>query len=213
MSAIPSRSQGAQRLLNKNVTALIPDFPFHYARYLWQAAILKKPLGHVAPQHYGEQVLIVGAGVSGLVAAYEAMRMGLHPIVVEASGRIGGRLYSQVVGDRNDPHARVICELGAMRFPKSGKALMHYFNKVGMDANSTDFPNPGSLAAPVPLSITRTNRRTTNAMTCRKNTNESKTCSSATSSSRIRSVLPTWKMRCRKPRSIRAKSRQSGTRS
>jgi monoamine oxidase len=148
MSAIPSRSQGAQRLLNKNVTALIPDFPFHYARYLWQAAILKKPLGHVAPQHYGEQVLIVGAGVSGLVAAYEAMRMGLHPIVVEASGRIGGRLYSQVVGDRNDPHARVICELGAMRFPKSGKALMHYFNKVGMDANSTDFPNPGSLAAP-----------------------------------------------------------------
>lgn len=148
MSAIPSRSQGAQRLLNKNVTALIPDFPFHYARFLWQAAILKKPLGHVAVPHYGEQVLIVGAGVSGLVAAYEAMRMGLHPIVVEASGRIGGRLYSQVVGDRNDPHARVICELGAMRFPKSGKALMHYFDKVGMGGNSADFPNPGSAAAP-----------------------------------------------------------------
>lgn len=148
MSAIPSRSQGAQRLLNKNITALIPDFPFHYARYLWQAAILKKPLGHVAPQHYGEQVLIVGAGVSGLVAAYEAMRMGLHPVVVEASGRIGGRLFAHVLGDRNDPQGRVICELGAMRFPKSGKALMHYFNKVGMGGNSADFPNPGSAAAP-----------------------------------------------------------------
>ncbi len=148
MSAIPSRSQGAQRLLNKNVTALIPDFPFHYARYLWQAAILKKPLGHVAPQYFGEQVLIVGAGVSGLVAAYEAMRMGLHPIVVEASGRIGGRLHSHVVGDSSDPRNRVICELGAMRFPKSGKALMHYFDKVGMSENSADFPNPGSPAAP-----------------------------------------------------------------
>lgn len=148
MSAIPSRSQGAQRLLNNNVTALIPDFPFHYAWYLLRAAMLKQPLGRVPEEQLGAQVLIVGAGVSGLVAAYEAMRMGLHPIVVEASGRIGGRLYSHVVGDRNDPRDRVICELGAMRFPKSGKALMHYFDKVGMSTNSADFPNPGSPAAP-----------------------------------------------------------------
>ena len=148
MSAIPSRSQGAQRLLNNNVTALIPDFPFHYAWYLLRAAMLKQPLGRVPEEQLGAQVLIVGAGVSGLVAAYEAMRMGLHPIVVEASGRIGGRLYSHVVGDRNDPQNRVICELGAMRFPKSGKALMHYFDKVGMSTNSADFPNPGSPAAP-----------------------------------------------------------------
>ena len=148
MSAIPSRSQGAQRLLNNNVTALIPDFPFHYAWYLLRAAMFKQPLGRVSEERLGEQVLIVGAGVSGLVAAYEAMRMGLHPIVVEASGRIGGRLYSHVVGDRNDPQNRVICELGAMRFPKSGKALMHYFDKVGMSTNSADFPNPGSPAAP-----------------------------------------------------------------
>lgn len=148
MSAIPSRSQGAQRLLNNNVTALIPDFPFHYAWYLLRAAMLKQPLGRVPEEQLGAQVLIVGAGVSGLVAAYEAMRMGLHPIVVEASGRIGGRLYSHVVGDRNAPQNRVICELGAMRFPKSGKALMHYFDKVGMSTNSADFPNPGSPAAP-----------------------------------------------------------------
>jgi lysine 2-monooxygenase len=148
MSAIPSRSQGAQRLLNNNVTALIPDFPFRYAWYLLRAAMFKQPLGRVSEERLGEQVLIVGAGVSGLVAAYEAMRMGLHPIVVEASGRIGGRLYSHVVGDRNDPQNRVICELGAMRFPKSGKALMHYFDKVGMSTNSADFPNPGSPAAP-----------------------------------------------------------------
>lgn len=148
MSAIPSRSQGAQRLLNNNVTALIPDFPFHYARYLWQAAILKKPLGQVPEAQQGSQVLIVGGGVAGLVAAYEAMRMGLHPVLVEASDRLGGRLYSHVAGDPQDPDNSVICELGAMRFPKSGKALMHYFNKVKMVSNSADFPNPGSPAAP-----------------------------------------------------------------
>lgn len=148
MSAIPSRIKGAGRLLANDVTALVPDFPFHYAQFLQQAVANAKPLGQIASQHYGSQVLIVGAGAAGLVAAYEAMRMGLHPVVVEASERIGGRLYSYVAGDPADPANSVICELGAMRFPKSGKALMHYFDKVGMTANSADFPNPGSQATP-----------------------------------------------------------------
>lgn len=92
-------------------------------------------------------MLIVGAGVAGLVAAYEAMRMGLHPVVVEASERIGGRLYSKLQGDPENPGDQVLCELGAMRFPVSGKALFHYFRKVGMSENSADFPNPGTAAA------------------------------------------------------------------
>ncbi|MFO2462157.1 FAD-dependent oxidoreductase [Pseudomonas sp. 15FMM2] len=144
MSAVPSRVRNASRLLTLGVTALIPDFPFHYANYLQKARVSNSALAHIDPCAYGKQVLIVGAGVAGLVAAYEAMRMGLRPVVVEASDRMGGRLYSRVVGDVGDPENSVICELGAMRFPKSGKALMHYFDKVGMTANSTDFPNPGA---------------------------------------------------------------------
>lgn len=148
MSAIPSRSKGAARLLANDVTALIPDFPFHYARFLETAASQGTPLARVSHLAYGSQVLIVGGGVAGLVTAYEVMRMGLHPVVVEASDRIGGRLYSHVAGNPQDPDNSVICELGAMRFPVSGKALMHYFNKVGMTARSTDFPNPGSAFTP-----------------------------------------------------------------
>lgn len=148
MSAIPSRTKGATRLLSNDVTALIPDFPFHYARFLNQAASNGTALAQVSSSAHGSKVLIVGAGVAGLVAAYEALRMGLHPVVVEASHRMGGRLYSQVVGDPQDPANSVICEMGAMRFPVSGKALMHYFDKVGMTANSADFPNPGSAATP-----------------------------------------------------------------
>lgn len=146
MSAIPSRSKGAARLLTDDVTALIPDFPFHYARFLNQAASNGTALAQVSNSAHGSKVLIVGAGVAGLVAAYEALRMGLHPVVVEASHRMGGRFYSYVVGDPQDPANSVICEMGAMRFPVSGKALMHYFDKVGMSANSADFPNPGSAA-------------------------------------------------------------------
>ena len=49
-----------------------------------------------------------------MVCAYELMRMGLHPVVLEASDRIGGRLYSKKLGNPGDG---VICELGGMRFP------------------------------------------------------------------------------------------------
>lgn len=145
MSAIPSRSpRKAPLSASKDVTALVPDFPFHYGQYLSAARAAGTPLCRVPPSCWGEKVLIVGAGVAGLVAAYEVLRMGLHPIVVEASERIGGRLYSKVMGD---PGAEVICELGAMRFPLSGKALFHYFAKVGMTGHMADFPNPGTVAA------------------------------------------------------------------
>lgn len=147
MSAIPSRTFGTERLQANDVSALIPDFPFHYGRYLQQAVNNSTHLGSVAAAHHGTQVLIVGAGVAGLVAAYEAMRLGLHPVVVEATDRIGGRFYSFVKEHPDTPEQNVICELGAMRFPRSGKALMHYFAKAGMTANSSEFPNPGSAAA------------------------------------------------------------------
>lgn len=51
MSAIPSRSRGAARLLAQDVTALVPDFPFHYSRFLNQAASDSKPLGQVFQQY------------------------------------------------------------------------------------------------------------------------------------------------------------------
>ncbi|MBU5192927.1 hypothetical protein, partial [Vibrio cholerae] len=82
MSAIPSRSKGAARLLANDVTALIPDFPFHYARFLNQAASNGTALAQVSSSAHGSKVLIVGAGVAGLVAAYEALRMGLHPVEI-----------------------------------------------------------------------------------------------------------------------------------
>ena len=147
MSAIPSRTLAAGRLLANDVSALIPDFPFHYGKFLKAAQAAGTALGQIEQRHYGTEVLIVGAGVAGLVTAYEAMRLGFKPIVVEATARIGGRFHSLVKESPEGAASNVICELGAMRFPRSGKALMHYFEKVGMTSNSADFPNPGSAAA------------------------------------------------------------------
>jgi monoamine oxidase len=85
-------------------------------------------------------VAIVGAGVAGLVAAYELMKLGLKPIVYEAS-RIGGRLRSHTFAGTDG----VIAELGGMRFPASSAAFYHYVRKLGL--KTEPFPNPFSAAA------------------------------------------------------------------
>ncbi|MEL7159520.1 MAG: FAD-dependent oxidoreductase [Bacteroidota bacterium] len=43
------------------------------------------------------QVIIIGAGAAGLVAAIELERAGIHPILLEASDAVGGRLRTDVV--------------------------------------------------------------------------------------------------------------------
>ncbi len=51
---------------------------------------------------------MVGAGLSGMVTAYELMKLGLRPVVYEAD-RIGGRLRSERFGG----HPEAIAEMGA----------------------------------------------------------------------------------------------------
>jgi monoamine oxidase len=44
-------------------------------------------------------VAIVGAGLAGLVAARRLVAAGLHPVVVEARERVGGRLLNEEIGE------------------------------------------------------------------------------------------------------------------
>jgi protoporphyrinogen oxidase len=43
-----------------------------------------------------ETIYVIGAGVSGLIAAYELEQEGYHPIVIEQSGEVGGRVKTVV---------------------------------------------------------------------------------------------------------------------
>lgn len=143
MSSIPSRSRYTSKTRGKEggLTALIPDFPFDYGGFLEAARQNKKrPLFSLPEEAKGKRVLVVGAGAAGAVAAYELLRMGLKPVLVEASDRYGGRMNAHHLGEGPQ---EVIAELGCMRFPVSGKAGKHYFEKVGMWDKSIDFPNPG----------------------------------------------------------------------
>jgi len=121
----------------RGYSAIGPDFPFDYESWLAHPA----GLGTVPHDAHGEPVAIIGAGVAGVVAAYELARMGLRPVLYEA-GRIGGRLRSEPFGGADG----VFAELGGMRFPRSGRAFFHYAELV--DTETRPFPNPLTPAAP-----------------------------------------------------------------
>ena len=54
--------------------------------------VAEEGLGHRSGER--KRVLIIGAGMAGLVAAYELRRQGHEPVVLEAQNRVGGRVYT-----------------------------------------------------------------------------------------------------------------------
>ncbi|HEY8217260.1 MAG TPA: flavin monoamine oxidase family protein [Acidimicrobiia bacterium] len=81
-------------------------------------AILESGLAPRAEQP--ARVVVVGAGMAGLVAASELARAGHDPIVLEAQQRVGGRILTL-----REPFADGLwAEAGAMRLPRSHRLTM-----------------------------------------------------------------------------------------
>lgn len=107
-------------------TDLQVDFPFDYAAYVAG----DRPVGRLPDGAQGTPVAVIGAGGSGLAAAYELMRAGCHPVVYEAElsadgpggRRLGGRMDSRRLNEADS----AVVELGCMRFPDSAALLQHY---------------------------------------------------------------------------------------
>jgi tryptophan 2-monooxygenase len=89
---------------------------------------------------------VIGAGAAGLVAAYELLKIGATPVIFEADPRrLGGRAYSLPFTEGGQPVAGAFAEMGAMRFPASGRLFFHYVRDVfGLPATHA-FPNPGCV--------------------------------------------------------------------
>jgi len=74
------------------------------------------------------RVVVVGAGMAGLVAASELLRAGHDPVIVEAQGRVGGRILTV-----REPFAPGLwAEAGAMRLPRSHMLTMHLVDRFGL---------------------------------------------------------------------------------
>ena len=102
------------------------------------AAIAREGLapGASAPR----RIIIVGAGIAGLVAAYELMRAGHDPIVLEARPRVGGRIHTL-----REPFSHgLYAEVGAMRIPKTHDLTIAYCERFGLKLTPFTMGNPNA---------------------------------------------------------------------
>lgn len=119
----------------------IPKFSIdnlHSHKYL-----IEGNLGELPNNQLGSEIAIIGAGISGLIAAYELKKCGLMPVIYEATNRIGGRLYSKRFSFTDSKASKPICaELGAMRMPKCSELFYYYLSKFKINSGHL-FPDPG----------------------------------------------------------------------
>ncbi|MBB4683802.1 flavin monoamine oxidase family protein [Amycolatopsis jiangsuensis] len=137
MPPVEERLRPGPRTEAGPASMLCPDFPFAYDDWVKHPA----GLGRLPEHALGTEVAVIGGGLSGLVAAYELMKLGLKPAIYEA-GHLGGRMRSVTL----EGHPDAVLDLGAMRFPPSSGTMFHYLDKLGLQ--TTPFPNPLSAASP-----------------------------------------------------------------
>ncbi len=118
-------------------------WPYLDSLYDYQELLNKFPkLGTIPPEKIGTKIAIIGAGASGMSAAYELLKVGLCPVIFEASSRIGGRLYSKPFTEIDGSQSQAFAEMGAMRIPSSSRLFFYYADRFQIDY-SQNFPNPG----------------------------------------------------------------------
>jgi monoamine oxidase len=92
----------------------------------------------------GKRVVILGAGIAGLTAAYELLKGGYDVIILEASQRAGGRSYTVRRGDTIEENTgtKQVCQFdegpqmylnaGPGRLPYHHTAILHYCTELGV---------------------------------------------------------------------------------
>ncbi len=85
-----------------------------------------------------KQIIVIGAGMSGLVAASLLKQAGHHVTILEGNNRIGGRVYTL----RKPFTPGNYIDLGAMRIPETHKLVMEYIKRFNLPLN--EFINSSS---------------------------------------------------------------------
>ena len=91
------------------------------------------------PPRHEADVIIVGAGLSGMIAARKVLEAGLTPLILEADERVGGRILTQEaipgvpvelgaqwIGDTHQRMFRLAAELGVETYPQYDKGETSY---------------------------------------------------------------------------------------
>ncbi len=88
-----------------------------------------------------QTVIVIGAGIAGLVAAYELKKAGHRIVLLEARNRAGGRVYTLRAPFAD---AGLYAEAGAMRLPASHKLTLHYCAHFGLELVPFAMGNPNA---------------------------------------------------------------------
>ena len=111
----------------------------------------------------GKRVVILGAGIAGLVAAYELDKLGYECTILEATARAGGRSLTVRSGDRMeefnstqrvefDDDEDLYANMGPARIPYHHETILGYCKDLGVslevfvnDNRGAFFQSPGSF--------------------------------------------------------------------
>ena len=85
-------------------------------------------------------VVVIGAGLAGLVAAYELKRQGHRPLVLEAQNRVGGRIWTLRTFAPG-----LYAEAGGMRIPRAHDLTLAYCEHFGLPMRPFLMGNPQGL--------------------------------------------------------------------
>ena len=87
-----------------------------------------------------KRVVVLGAGLAGLVAAYELKQQGHEVTVLEAQNRVGGRVLTC-----REFAPGLYAEFGAMRIPRSHALTLKYCEKFSLPMRPFVMGNPKGL--------------------------------------------------------------------
>ncbi len=111
--------------------------------------MLRTPLAYAGPPKLpagsgtGKSVVILGAGVGGMTAAYELRKAGYEILILEATNRTGGRSHTVRRGDKIEQMGRPdqVCQFdegqylnaGPGRIPYHHQAVLTYCRELGVE--------------------------------------------------------------------------------
>jgi monoamine oxidase len=88
----------------------------------------------------GKRVVVIGAGLAGLVAGYELKRLGHEVVILEAQNRVGGRVHTL-----RSFGPGLYAEAGAMRIPRAHALTIRYCEEFGLPLRPFVMGNPKGL--------------------------------------------------------------------